>query len=57
MTSDDYPRRGLFQMLPGTFGQHRARRPSLRERILTAYEDGLKDTTFARRRFREGGPS
>ncbi|MBB1034631.1 hypothetical protein G6031_09545 [Dietzia sp. CQ4] len=54
MTSDDYPRRGLFQMIPTTFGRHRrTRRPTLRERMLAAVEDGLTDAYFTRRRFAE----
>lgn len=53
--SDDYPRFGLFQTLPSTFGQHRRRdrRPTLREQIIASYEDGLTDAHFARRRFAE----
>lgn len=48
MTSDDYPRRGLFQMIPATFGSHRARRPTLRERLLAHYEGGLVSADLAR---------
>jgi hypothetical protein len=45
-------------MIPPTFGRRRPRRPTLRERLLAAYEDGLDDAYFARRRFgshAEGG--
>lgn len=56
--SNDYPRFGLLQTLPATFGQHRSRdrRPTLREQILAAYEDDLTDSHFTRRRFAEETP-